>query len=173
MRKTLIAAAVLGATVAAHAEQTTQIAYPYAMPFVYTPVAYAPVAPLQVDEAQAKAYVEYQQKAHEQYLAYQRQVQASTPEFLRIPAVPALPALNVQTMRDVAAESEQMRAAAEADNARRAAALTQSMTAPLGDLDKTIAEREKELDAALAGMQQRLDERQKVLDVTAEQADTL
>ena len=72
MKRTLLAAALLGATVAAQAEQTNQVvAYPYAMPF-----AYAPVVPGQVDENALKAYVEFQKKAYEQHLAYQRQVQA-------------------------------------------------------------------------------------------------
>ena len=168
MRRTLLAAAVLGATVAAHAEQAEQVVYPqvvypYAMPY-----AYAPIAPLQVDANTLKAVAECRQKVHEQQLAYQRNIRASTPAFLRIPAVPQVPTFNSTLMQNVAAESEGLRTKAEADSARRADALQQSMTMPPADIDQTFAERKMELDAALAGIQQRLDERQKALDVTAE-----
>ncbi len=167
MKRTLLAAAVLGAAVAAHAEQATQVVYPYAMPYAMMPYAYGPIAPLQVDENVVKAIAEYQQKVYEQQLAYQRAVQANTPAFLRIPAVPQVPAFNSTLMQDTAAESEQLRAKAEADSARRAEDLQQSMTMPVADIDQAFAEREQELDAALAGIQQRLDERQKTLDVTS------
>ncbi len=167
MKRTLLAAAVLGAAVAAHAEQTTQVVYPQVV-YPYTlPYAYGPIAPLQVDENVVKAIAEYQQKVYEQQLAYQRHVQANTPAFLRIPAVPQVPAFNSTLMQDVAAESEQLRAEAEADSARRAEDLQQSLTMPVADLDQAFADREQELDAALAGIQQRLDERQKTLDVSA------
>ena len=167
MNRTLLAAAVLGAAVAAHAEQTTQVVYPqvvypYAMPY-----AYAPIAPVQLDENTVKAITEHQRKVYEQHLAYQRNVHASTPAFLRIPAVPQVPAFNSTLMRDVAAESEELRTKAEADSARRAEALQQSMTMPPADIDQAFAERQMELDAALAGIQQHLDERQKALDFTA------
>ncbi len=166
MKRTLLAAAVLGATFAAHAEQAIQVVYPYATPYAM-PYAYGPIAPLQVDENVVKAIAEYQQKVYEQQLAYQRHVQANTPAFLRIPAVPQVPAFNSTLMQEVAAESAQLRAEAEADSARRAEDLRQSMTMPAADIDQTFADREQELDVALAGIQQRLDERQKALDVTA------
>lgn len=168
MKRTLLAAAVLGATFAAHAEQATQVVYPYAMPYATPyamPYAYGPIAPLQVDENVVKAIAEYQQKVYEQQLAYQRHVQANTPAFLRIPAVPQVPAFNSTLMQEVAAESAQLRAEAEADSARRAEDLQRTM--PAADIDQTFADREQELDAALAGVQQRLDERQKALDVTS------
>ena len=170
MKRTLFALAALGAAFAAHAEQATQVVYPYAMPYAtpYTlPYAYGPIAPLQVDENVVKAMAEYQQKVYEQQLAYQRLIQANTPAILRIPAVPQMPAFNSTLMQDVVAESEQLRAEAEADSARRAEDLQQSMTLPAADIDQAFADREQELDAALAGIQQRLDERQETLDVTA------
>ncbi len=69
-KKIMLAAALVGASVGVQAEQTTQVVYPYGVPFAYAPV--APVQ-LEINEELVKAYVEYQQKAYQHFLAYQQQ----------------------------------------------------------------------------------------------------
>lgn len=149
------AAALLGSA-AALAEETTPVAQP-----AYAPFAYAPVA---LDQEQLKAYVEAQQKAYAQFLAYQQQVDANTPAFLRIPPIPQRPEFNTGPIQDIAAENQQMFEQLQREHAEREQALRQSFSNPIPNIEQAFAERENTLNAALDGIQARLTERQKSLD---------
>lgn len=150
MKKTLFAVAMLGAVVAAQAEETTQVVRPYAGPFAFGPVT--------VNEDLIKAQVEYQRQAYEHFVAQQKQARENTPAFLRIPPVPAMPAFDATPFQDMTAMNEKMREEA----AQRAEAYRQSFTQPV-DIEKALSERQKELDAALADAEKRADEMAKSL----------
>ena len=166
-KKIMLAAALLGASVGVQAEQTTQVGYPYGVPFAYVPV--APVQ-LEVNEEVLKAYVEYQQKAYQHFLAYQQQVRENTPSILRIPAVPQVPAFDVARMQEFAARDERMREQIQAESGN---VFQPNLMTPGADIEQTIADREQQLEAALAAAQKRLDERQKELDSAASEARAL
>ena len=163
MRKTLLAAAVLGASAAAHAGETTTVTFPYATPFAYAPVT-APV----VDQETVKAWVEMNQKAHESFLAYQKQVlvaqrqaRENTPEFLRIPAIPELPAFDMARFQAMTAESDRMREQFQKD--MQPQSLTQSTANPALDIEQALSERQKALDEAIAEVEKRTEEMAKSL----------
>lgn len=156
----LTVAALLGSA-AALAAETTPVAQP-----AYAPVAYAPVA---LDQDQLKAYVEAQQQAYAQFVAYQQQRHANTPAFLRIPAIPELPAFNTGPMQDIAAEGQQMFEQARREHAEREQAMRQSFSNPTPDIEQAFAEREKTLNAALDSIQARLSERQDSLNNAADE----
>ncbi len=166
-KKTVLAAALLGASVGVQAEQTTQIVYPYGVPLGYAPV--VPVQ-LEVNEELVKAYVEYQRKAYQHFLAYQQQVRENTPTILHIPAVPQVPAFNAARMQEFATRDEQLR---EQIRAESSDIFQPELMTPGADIEQSIAEREQQLEAALAAAQKRLDERQKELDAAASEAKTL
>ena len=150
MKKTLLAVAMLGAVVGAQAEETAPVVGPYAGPFAYGPVS--------VNEELIKAQVEYQRQAYEHFVAQQKLARENTPEFLRIPAVPARPAFEAPSFEDMTAMSEQMREEAM----QRSQAYQQSFAQPM-DIEKALSERQKELDAALADAEKRADELAKAL----------
>ena len=154
MKNTLLAAAILGASVSAQAEEVTQIMFPFA---------HAPV-PV-VDQETVKAWAEMNEKAREHFLAYhtqvvvaQKQARASTPAFLRIPAVPEVPKFDVARFQEFAAMGEDMRVDIQKQTERHMQALRQSFVNPVFDIEKRLAERQKELDAALSNAEERADE---------------
>ena len=165
--KILLAAALLGVSTGAHAEQTTQIFYPYAVPFAYAPV--APVQ-LEVNEELVKAYVDYQRKAYEHFLSYQQQARENTPAILRIPAVPPVPALDAARLQELPTTRERM---PQQFLTEPSEVFQPELMTPDADIEQRIAEREQQLEAALAAAQKRLDERQNDLDVIAGRAKTL
>ncbi len=154
MKKTLLVAAILGASVGAQAEETSQPMFP----FVYAP---APV----VDQETVQAWREMNQKAREHFIAYHAQVveaqkkaRANTPEFLRIPAIPQVPKVDVARFQDVAAMSENMREDVRKQSESRIQAFQQSFVNPVVDIERVLADRQKELDTALANAETRADQ---------------
>jgi len=145
MKKTLLAAAILGAAVGAQAEETAQVVAPYAGPFAYGPVT--------VNEDLIKAQVAYQRQAYEHFVAQQSLARENTPAFLRIPAVPAVSAFDATAFQDMTGMHERMREEA----AQRSQAFQQSFTQPM-DIDKALSERQTELDANLADAEKRAEE---------------
>ena len=165
MRKTLLAAAVLGAAVAAHAEETTTVAFPYATPFAYAPVT-APV----IDQETMKAWVEMNQKAHESFLAYQkhameaqRQARANTPEFLRIPAIPEVPRFDTAQFQAMTADTDRMREEFQRAMEAQTQGFQQNPGNPAEDIEKALSERQKALDEAVAEAEKRTEEMAKSL----------
>jgi len=145
IKKTLLAAAIVGAAVAAQAEETAPVVMPYAGPFAYGPVT--------VNEDLIKAQVEYQRQAYAHFVAQQKQARENTPAFLRIPPVPARPAFDATSFQDMTGMNERMREEA----VQRAEAFQQSFSQPM-DIEKALSERQKELDAALADAEKRAEE---------------
>ena len=84
MKKTLLAVAVLSASVVAHAAETTTVTFPYATAFAYG----SGTAPV-VDQERITAWKEMNQKVYESFVAYQKQAmqaqeqaRENTPAFL-------------------------------------------------------------------------------------------
>ncbi len=161
MKKTLLAAAVLGATVVAHADETTTVVFPYA-----TPSAYAPV----MDQETMKTWMELNRKAHEAFLAYQkqameaqRQARENTPEFLRIPALPEVPRFDLAQFQAMTAETDRMREEFEKSMGTQALGYQPTMTTSEVDIDKVLSERQKALDEAVAKVEKRTEEMAKSL----------
>jgi len=153
MNKTLLAVAILGASVGAQAEGTAEPVPPYAAPF-----AYAPVAPVTVNEDLVKAYIDYQRKAYAHFVEQQKLARENTPEFLRIPAIPAVPSFGNTSLPGMPGTS----APQFEEAAKRAEAFQRSFTQPM-DIEKELSERRNELEAALADAEKRADELAKSL----------
>ena len=165
MKKTLIAAAVLGASMAAHAAETTTVTFPYATPFATAPVT-VPV----VDQERFSAWVEMNRKAYQSFAAYQKQAMEAqrrawenTPAFLRIPAVPELPKFDVAQFQAMTAESERMREEFRKEMEEPAPSLQRTQVNPAADISKVLSDRQKALDAALADAERRTEEMAKSL----------
>ncbi len=165
MKKTLLAVAVLGASVAASAAETTTVTFPQAMPFGYAPV----MAPA-VDQETMKAWVEMNQKAYESFVAYQkqameaqRQARENTPEFLRIPAIPEVPSFDTAQFQAMTAEADRMRAEFQKEMENHTQGFQQSMSNPAVDIERILSERQKALDEAVAEVEKRTDEMAKSL----------
>ncbi len=165
MKKTLLAVAVLGASVAANAAETTTVTFPHVAPFGHAPV----IAPA-VDQESMKAWVEMNQKAYESFVAYQkqameaqRQARENTPEFLRIPAVPQVPSFDTAQFQAMTAEADRMRAEFQKEMENHTQGFQQSMSNPAVDIERVLRERQKALDEAVAEVEKRTDEMAKSL----------
>jgi hypothetical protein len=154
---TLLAAAILGASAvqAAEATPTTQVVYPY-----FAPVA---VAPVTVDADTLKAFIEYQQKSYQYYLQVQQQIAAQTPEYLRIPAIPQVPAFDQREFQAPFAMDPTLQQEMDRQRAEFEAQMQRAAAGPY-DINQAIAERQKQIDDNLQDAQNRLTERQKTLD---------
>jgi hypothetical protein len=160
----LLAAAILGASAvqAEEATTTTQVVNPY-----FAPVA---VAPVTLDADTLKALIEYQQKAYQYYLQVQQQIAASTPDYLRIPPIPQLPAFDQRAFLGPFAMDPAMQQAMDRQRAEVAAQMQRAAAGPYTvNIDQTFAERKKQIDDNLQSAQERLTDRQKTLD-SAEKA---
>ena len=154
MKKTLLAAAILSASVGAQAEETSQPMFP----FSHAP---APV----VDQETVQAWLEMNQKAREYFIAYhaqvveaQKQARANTPEFLRIPAIPQIPKFDADRFQAFVAMSENIREDVRKLSESRIQAFQQSFVNPVVDIERVLVDRQKELDTALADAEKRADE---------------
>ena len=165
MKKTLFAVAVLGVSVAANAAETTTVTVPNITPFGYAPV----VVPA-VDQESMKAWMEMNQKAHESFLAYQkqameaqRQARENMPEYLRIPAIPEVPSFDTAQFQAMTAEADRMRAEFQKEMESQMQGFQPSMSNPTVDIERVLSERQKALDEAVAEVQKRTDETAKSL----------
>lgn len=165
MRNTLLAAAVLGASVAAHAAETTTVSFPYATPFAYAPVT-APV----VEQETMAAWIEMNRKVQESFVAYQkqamearRQARENTPEFLRIPAIPEQPKFDSVQFQAMTAETDRMREEMQKEMEKQAQSYQRSMGNPAVDIEQVLSERQKALDEAVAKAEKRTEEMAKSL----------
>jgi hypothetical protein len=146
MKKTLLAAAILAASVGAQAEGNPQMALPYAAPFAYAPV-------VTVNEDLAKAYIAFQQKAYERFVAQQKLARENIPAHLRILAIPAVPAFGAKPFQHLARINRN----AMEEAVKRAEAFQRSFNQPV-DIEKALSERRNELDSVLADAEKRADE---------------
>ncbi len=166
MKKTLLAAAVLGASVAVHAAETTTVTFPYATPFASAPVTVVPV----VDKERLNAWTEMNRKAYESFMAYhkqameaQKQARENTPAFLRIPAVPELPKFDIAQFQAMTAESERMREEFRKEMEKQTLSLQRTQVNPVADIEQVLSDRQKALDAAVADAERRTEEMAKSL----------
>ncbi len=110
------------------------------------------LAPVVADQDTVKSYMEMQRKAYQQFLAYQRELAANTPEFLKIPSIPRVPTLNEHFPKDAFAMVPQM-------------PMPFQLPAD-ANMEQTVAERQKQLEEKRETVQARLAQRQESLDST-------
>jgi len=134
-------------------------------PVAVAPVAVAPVAvaPVTLDADTLKALIEYQQKAYQYYLQVQQQIAAQTPEYLRIPAIPQVPAFDQHAFQAPFAMNPTLQQEMDRQRAEFEAQMQRAAAGPY-NINQAIAERQKQIDDNLQDAQNRLTERQKTLD---------